>query len=175
MQPPTSGIPIPASVFAHLRAAFAGTTSHERVVATLREAGFAAGESVSERLRMDGAVLGQGSREFWVRLSDFFAEAGWGRFEHSTPHAGVGMLSSEDWGEVAAGDPRPDASCAFTTGLLSRILSEAAAAPVAVLEIECRSRGDARCAFAFGSAATLERLYGHLVEADALDQALARL
>jgi hypothetical protein len=59
--------------------------------------------------------------------------------------------------------------------MLSALLSGAAGGPVAVLEVTCRTKGDDRCTFAFGSAATVHDLYGLLLEGQALEAALAAL
>jgi len=41
--------------------------------------------------------------------------------------------------------------------------------------VSCRAQGDERCAFAFGSAATVHDLYGLLLDGRALPSALAAL
>jgi hypothetical protein len=56
--------------------------------------------------------------------------------------------------------PRRDQpSCHFTTGVLANILGRAADGEVAVLEVECRSRGDQRCRFLFGGADAVYSVY----------------
>jgi hypothetical protein len=59
--------------------------------------------------------------------------------------------------------------------MLSALLSEVAGGPVAVLEVTCRTKGDERCTFAFGSAPTVHDLYGLLLDGQDLDSALAAL
>jgi hypothetical protein len=60
--------------------------------------------------------------------------------------------------------------------LLRRATGTEDGAEIAVLEAECRGRGDARCRFLFGSPAALEAVYAALREGDATaDDALARL
>jgi hypothetical protein len=44
--------------------------------------------------------------------------------------------------------------------------------PLAVMEVECRSAGDARCRFLLGSADVMERLYGLMSEGKAYEAAL---
>ena len=46
---------------------------------------------------------------------------------------------------------------------------------LAVLEVECRSRGDERCRFLMGGADALGRLYEGLREGDSVDAALSRV
>jgi hypothetical protein len=50
-----------------------------------------------------------------------------------------------------------------------------AGSPVAVLEVSCRTRGDDRCSFLFGSEQAIHDVYGLLLEGDSLDDALATL
>ncbi len=87
----------------------------------------------------------------------------------------MGLLSSSDWAEASVDEIDPDASCCFSTGFLSGLLSQLAGGPVAVLEVECRTRGEAACRFAFGSEGAIHDLYGHLIEGGDLDGALASL
>jgi predicted hydrocarbon binding protein len=66
-------------------------------------------------------------------------------------------------------------SCFFSTGMLANILGNAAGAPIAVLEVECRSQGDARCRFLFGSNEALQTLYERVGSGESIDAALAGL
>lgn len=68
-----------------------------------------------------------------------------------------------------------DASCSFSTGFLSGMLTSLAGGPIAVLEVSCRARGDGHCSFAFGNASAIHDLYGKLVEGAELSGALASL
>jgi hypothetical protein len=43
------------------------------------------------------------------------------------------------------------------------------------MEVECRSQGDPRCRFLFGSAAALNALYARVSSGDAVDAALSKL
>jgi hypothetical protein len=86
----------------------------------------------------------------------------------------VGALDSGNWVEVQPESAtRP--SCYFTTGLLANLLGQAADAEIAVLEVECRSRGDERCRFLFGAPVTLDELYGRLRSGEPVDQSIASL
>jgi len=91
------------------------------------------------------------------------------------PHRAVGVLSSTDWAEAAQAEGGPEASCHFSTGFLSGILSELAGGPVAVLEVGCRMRGESSCRFAFGSEGAIHELYGKLLENPDLAGALEAL
>jgi hypothetical protein len=50
-----------------------------------------------------------------------------------------------------------------------------AGGPVAVLEVECISRGDAACAFAFGSEPVVQHVYARLLEGADLQEAVSTL
>ncbi len=110
-----------------------------------------------------------------MHLRNYFAKRGWGSISHQSVHAAVGMLVSNDWAEAVDGEPDPDASCCFSTGFLSGLLSQIAGGPVAVLEVECRTRGSASCRFAFGSEGAIHELYGQLLEGGDLESALSTL
>ena len=59
--------------------------------------------------------------------------------------------------------------------MLANVLGQVAGSDVAVLEVECRSRGDARCRFLFGSPEALNGVYRRLVGGENLDAAVAQL
>ena len=50
-------------------------------------------------------------------------------------------------------------SCHLTTGMFADLFGRVAGAPVAVLEVECRSTGAPRCRFLVGSPAVMEQIY----------------
>jgi len=170
-------IVVPVSVFGTLRRVLAKEAGTLPTIQALHSAGYSAGaaavagfpaapgEHVSD-LRED---------EFWTRLSAFFSKRGWGTLNHSTEHRAVGLLHSDDWVESADDEPSEEGSCSFSAGFLSGLLSSVAGGPVAVLEVSCRSRGDARCSFAFGSESAVHELYGQLLEGGDLEGALRAL
>jgi len=170
-------IAVPVSVFGSLRAELAKEAGTLPTVHALHHAGYKAGTEAAPSLvgssGSGSAVLGQAA--FWRKLADFFGQRGWGTLKHDSAHAAVGILSSQDWAEAGEGDVDPDASCCFSTGFLSGLLSELAGGPVAVLEVGCRTRGEASCRFAFGSEAAIHDLYGRLLDGVDLDGALAAL
>lgn len=171
-------IAVPVSVFGSLRAELEKEAGTLPTVHALHHAGYAAGVAAAAAWgggeERDTHALGQGA--FWAKLSDFFGKRGWGTLRHEPRHKAVGVLSSTDWAEAAEAEGGPDASCHFSTGFLSGILSELAGGPVAVLEVGCRTRGASACQFAFGSASAIHQLYGRLLDDDAdLDGALAAL
>jgi hypothetical protein len=166
-------IAVPVSVFGSLRTELAKEAGTLPTVHALHSAGYRAGTDAATTLAGGTPTLGQDL--FWARLADFFAKRGWGTLQHHSPHAAVGILSSPDWAEAGDGNVDPDASCCFSTGFLSGLLSELADGPVAVLEVGCRTRGEDACRFAFGSEAAIHDLYGRLLDGVDLDGALAAL
>lgn len=137
----------------------------------LQEAGFAGGESlygayvewladrygVAQPSSLDVRHLGQ-------TLSEFFSELGWGAVRVSPFASAVLALDSGDWWEA---DPAAQAacpSCHLSTGLLAEFLTRVSSTPVGVMEVECRSRGDARCRFIAGAGETLQILYSRMAD-----------
>jgi len=167
-------IAIPAAAFGSLRAHLEKEAGHLPTVHALHHAGYAAGTAAAPALAVgDAGALREDA--FWTRLSDFFGKRGWGSLRHARAHAAVGLLTSADWAEATAGEGGAEASCHFSAGFLSGLLTELAGGPVAVLEVGCRSRGADKCQFVFGSEGAIHELYGKLLEDDDLDAALAAL
>jgi len=170
-------IAVPVSVFGSLRTELAREAGTLPTVHALHHAGYKAGTDAARSWLGAGkngsAALAQDI--FWAELADFFKQRGWGTLRHDSAHAAVGILSSGDWAEASADDVDPDASCFFSTGFLSGLLSELARGPVAVLEVGCRTRGEDACRFAFGSESAIHDLYGRLLDGVDLDGALAAL
>jgi hypothetical protein len=171
-------IAVPVSVFGSLRAELEKEAGTLPTVHALHHAGYAAGVAAATSFMGNGDSPGAtiGEDAFWARLSDSFGRRGWGTLRHERPHPAIGILSSSDWAEAAGGEQGPEASCHFSTGFLSGLLSELAGGAVAVLEVGCRMRGEASCRFAFGSAGAIHELYGRLLDHDVdFDGALAGL
>lgn len=171
---PRSGreVAIPAETFVRLREAVRDESGPDTASLALRAAGYRAGEALAERL-LDPSGRTRAA-DFWNRLADHFRKRGWGELLHERLHPAVGMLSSADWAEACGeGETRP--ACAYTSGQLAALLSDVAGGAVAVLETECRSCGDGRCAFVFGSEAVVERVNRDLLHGRSLSDALERL
>jgi hypothetical protein len=98
-------------------------------------------------------------------MSAFLGELGWGTVTVERVGAKGLVVSSPDWGEADPNAALEGPSCFFSTGLLASFLTAFAGRnPVAVMEIECRSEGDAACRFLAGSPDTLSAVY------DAVDE-----
>lgn len=172
---PTREVAFPAAALAGLRRALRDEAGPLAAVHALHTAGYDAGGPLFDAFSAGSEPQDRDERVFWRGLSDFLGRRGWGTLEHSAPHPGIGLLSSADWAEARSDGSERQPACAFGSGLLSSLLTRAAGGPVAVLEVACRSRGEDRCTFAFGSEAAVHELYGLLLEGRDLDHALAEL
>lgn len=172
----TREIALPLSGLTTFREALRDEAGPVAAVNALHAAGFRSGEDVWRSLTRgdDERIRSISESAFWSGLTDWFARRGWGSLPFEPIHEGVGRLSSPDWAEAEGGEERQP-SCAFTTGLLSSVLSSAAGGSVAVLETSCRARGDDVCHWIFGSEATIHRLYGSLLEGRSFEDALRAL
>jgi predicted hydrocarbon binding protein len=169
-------VAIPAAAFAALSRALRTEGGALAAIHGLHAAGYGAGEALYRRLFQgrENPADQIAEPDFWRLLSRFMSKRGWGTLIHSAPHPGVGFLISPDWAE-ADDTEGMQPSCAFTVGLLAHLLTRVASAPVAVLEVTCRTAGHSACTFAFGSEATIHDLYGLLLEGKEMDRALAEL
>ncbi len=147
----------------------------------LREIGFSAGAggydgfvgSVADRYgvetpqALDARYLGEA-------LGGFFREEGWGSVAVETLAPGLYCLDSGDWAEA---DPRGAGvpSCHFTCGLLSDFFTRLGGYPAAVMEVECRSRGEARCRFLVGSPDLLTWMYENMMTGKTYDVLIGEL
>jgi predicted hydrocarbon binding protein len=171
-------VAIPPEALAALRRALHEKAGALSAVHALRSAGYTAGVTFADDFA--GEVQGGDSASldratYFERLGGFLEDRGWGMLHHSAPHPGVGLISSRDWAEATEDGDEDQPSCAFSSGMLSALLSRAAGAPVTVLQVGCRSRGDEACSFAFGSEAAVDELFRLLSEGRDLEAALAEL
>jgi predicted hydrocarbon binding protein len=173
---------LPVASLAAIRDSLVAEVGADAAASALRAAGYAAGDALFTALTQpfgdapdDGSALANLSAStFWLRLSQLFSTRGWGTLTQAQVHPGVGAFETSNWVEpVPETAARP--SCFFTTGLLANLLGHAADSEIAVLEVECRSRGDERCRFLFGAPATLEALYGRLRSGEPVDQTIESL
>jgi predicted hydrocarbon binding protein len=146
----------------------------------LQEAGFAGGEElyksfaawlsqihgVDRPADLDAQKLGE-------VLSEFLSEQGWGRLETLQLGPAVLALDSTDWAE-ALDEPQAEyPSCHLSCGLLADFLGRISEGLVAVMEVECRSRGEPRCRFLAGAPETLGILYERMAGGSGYLEALA--
>jgi predicted hydrocarbon binding protein len=177
---------LPVASLAALRRALVSAVGADAAARALQSAGVAAGDALYQLLTLGPSGAESGSTEpvslaewretaFWRRFTELFERRGWGRISNELVHPGVAALDAHGWVES---DPelatrRP--SCFFTTGLLANLLGRVSGEDVAVLEVECRSRGDEHCRFLYGSPSALESLYGKLRAGLDVEASLAAL
>ena len=145
----------------------------------LQEAGFAGGEELYAEFR-DWLLVNRGvedpaqlDAEFLSEtLSAFFSDQGWGRLEASPLGEAVLALDSEEWAESVETGGTEFPSCHLTCGMLADFFGRLSDGLVAVMEVECRSRGDARCRFLAGSPETLGTLYDRMAQGAGYVEAL---
>lgn len=145
----------------------------------LQEAGFAGGEEmyrafaewtierygVERPAALDAQYLGDA-------LGGFFRETGWGDLSVTRLGDAVLALDSSDWAEALDEGSAPYPTCHFSCGMLADLLGRVSDGLVAVMEVECRSRGDARCRFLAGAPETLGALYEEMARGIGYAQAL---
>ncbi|HSJ25446.1 MAG TPA: 4-vinyl reductase [Longimicrobiales bacterium] len=158
-----------------MRDALAASAGHEAAADALRSAGHAAGDAFFEILTAGEVTGDQPAEAFWKRFSQLFASRGWGTLRYSEVHPGVGALDATAWAEARADNTAEQPSCHFTTGMLANLLGRVAGADVAVLEVECRSRGDSRCRFLFGGTDAVFAVYERLATGEPADAALQQI
>ncbi|HET8654189.1 MAG TPA: V4R domain-containing protein [Longimicrobiaceae bacterium] len=161
-----------------LHRALAHDRSPAEAAVLARRLGFESGAGFYEALRggTDGRdVADESADDFWERLGDFFATTGWGELRFERVHPAVASLSSSSWAEAEPAADAQQPSCHFTTGMLADLLGRVAGADLAVLEVECRSRGDQQCRFLLGGTAALQRIHAALAEGTTFEAAIEDL
>jgi predicted hydrocarbon binding protein len=171
----TAEIALPATALGALRGALLAAVGPESAGDALRAAGHAAGDAFHEILSAREDVTELPADRFWRHLGQLFASRGWGQLNYSEAHPGVGSLETRDWAEAASDGDAEQPACHFTTGLLANLLGRVAGGDVAVLEVECRSRGEGRCRFLFGGADAVYAVYERIAAGDSADAALQQI
>ena len=91
----------------------------------------------------------------------------------STLHDSVMTIDSGDWSEADPASAMQFPGCYFSSGLLADFFGRIASAPLAAMEVECRSMGHQRCRFLLGSAETMQHVYEGMTQGADYDSALA--
>jgi predicted hydrocarbon binding protein len=170
----------PLASLAALRAALIRDTG-EAGATHLQEAGYAGGESMFRAFgewlagRDMGEPEGLTAEAFAEQAAEFFRAFGWGSVTITPLHDVVAMVDSENWSEADPAIGMPYPSCHFTTGLFADFFGRTAAAPLAVLETECRSSGAPHCRFLVGSAEVMGHLYERMAAGVSYSDAAAEL
>jgi predicted hydrocarbon binding protein len=147
----------------------------------LQEAGYAGGDAlfgsftawVRDRGAEDPTELDLPA--FESAATEYFRAAGWGSLTIGSLGDAVAALDSHDWGEADPSGGLTQPSCHLTTGMFASFFGRIAEAPLAVLEVECRSIGDDRCRFLVGNAQVMEHVYLKLEGGMAYSEAVAQI
>lgn len=146
----------------------------------LQEAGFAGGEELYQIFArwLAGNYRVNNPADLDARylsevLGRFFSETGWGELEVVPVGEAVLALDAPSWAEASDEGGAPYPSCHLSCGLLADFLGRVAEAPVAVMEVECRSRGERRCRFLAGAPETLGTVYDRIAQGVSYADALA--
>jgi predicted hydrocarbon binding protein len=149
----------------------------DHAIDILQDAGFAAGEGIYHAFgawlssqvttttpqELDAARLNE-------MLSGFFQASGWGSIT-IMPLGPALAIDSTDWAEAEPGSA--DAPmCYFSSGMLADLITRLSEEPVAVMEVECRCKGDARCRFLSASPDTLNAVYERMAGGGGYEEAL---
>ena len=173
-------VAFPRPSLAALRAALIRDTG-SAFAAFLQEAGYAGGESAFSTFRTWLAARGVADPEsldvdaFQAQAAEYFRELGWGTLTITPLHDVVAVVDSGNWAEADPQSEMPHPACHYTTGLFADFFGRTAAAPLAVLEVECRSTGSAHCRFLVGSAEVMGHLYDRMAAGVAYAEAAAEL
>jgi predicted hydrocarbon binding protein len=174
---PRTGLRLGRRVIHQLRASLERDTGLQAAT-YLQEAGFAGGEELyalfTGWLSSTRGVAQPDDldvRYFGEVLADFFAEQGWGRLT-ATPLGPVLALDSIEWAEASDDRHGEYPSCHLSCGLLADFLGRISRDLVAVMEVECRSRGEPRCRFLAGAPETLSILYDRMAQGTGYLEAL---
>jgi predicted hydrocarbon binding protein len=176
--PPRPGVRLGRKVLHQLRAALERDTGPQ-AASYLQEAGFAGGEELHAEFA-EWLVEAHGverpadlDAQFLSEvLSQFFARQGWGALSSTALGSAVLALDSTEWAEASDEARGEFPSCHLTCGLLADFFGRLSDGLVAVMEVECRSRGDARCRFLAGAPETLSSLYDRMAQGTSYADAL---
>lgn len=137
----------------------------------LQEAGYAAGEATHAAFVrwLPGVASVDDPKDLAAPrlaevLSRFFSSLGWGNVEVTPLAEAAFAVDSSDWAEAQPDAQLPYPGCYFTAGVLADFMTRMAEAPLAVMEVECRSRADHKCRWLIGSPETLTSLYQHMAQ-----------
>jgi len=144
-----------------------------------QEAGYAGGGALFEAFRgwLDDRDAGEPESlpldEFQRLAGEFFHETGWGSLSVGTLHDVVVTLDSPDWGEASPDAGMEHPCCHLSSGMFADFFGRVADAPLAVMEVECRSTGAERCRFLLGSAEVMQAVYEGMSQGQPYDEAVA--
>ncbi|HLZ44918.1 MAG TPA: V4R domain-containing protein [Gemmatimonadales bacterium] len=165
-----------------LRQLHASLVNHapDQAIAILQEAGYAAGEAIYQAFgkwladRTAGGVDSPGNLDSELlteMLSEFFNSGGWGTVTLTPIGTNALAIDSADWAEAEPGSAQAP-MCSFSAGMLADFLGRISDDTVAVLEVECRSKGDGRCRFLSAPPDVLDKVYNEMTAGRTYAEAL---
>ena len=175
--PATDGLTVGRGALRQLRTSLLRDAA-DHAITILQETGFAAGEGVFQAFcawlpgqlgvsrpdEVDAAQMND-------VLSAFFQAIGWGAVSVAQLGNAALVVDSADWVEAEPGSADVP-MCFFSSGMLSGFFGRLSGKPVAVMEVECRSRNDDRCRFLSASPDTLNTVYEQMTQGTSYEQAL---
>ena len=151
----------------------------EQAVTILQEAGYAAGQAIYNAfagwLPEHRGVKNPGDLDADLlaeTLSEFFTSGGWGTVTMTPVGTGALAIDSNNWAEAEPGSAQSP-MCFFTAGMLADFLGRLAGETVAVMEVECRCKGDGRCRFLSATPEVLEKVYNEMTTGRSYQDALS--
>lgn len=162
------------SLPAILRQLHASLATHapEQSIAILQEAGYAAGEGLFQAFTAANNPADLDADLLAPTLSEFFTTGGWGSVTVTPVGTGALAIDSSDWSEAEPGTSQSP-MCFFSAGMLADFLGRLSEETIAVMEVECRSKGDERCRFLSATPAVLEKVYTEMTQGRTYEEALA--
>ncbi len=150
----------------------------DHAVTILQEAGFAAGEGIYQAFcswlpaqtgiaRPEDLDAGRMNEV----LSAFFQSTGWGTLNVAPLGTAALAVDTSDWAEAEPGSAESP-MCFFSSGMLADFLGRLSGEPVAVMEVECRSKSDSRCRFLSAAPDTLNAVYEQMMQGKSYEEAL---
>jgi len=146
----------------------------------LREVGFSAGAGAydgfadwcSTRYGVE-SPQGLDARYLSEALGGFFREDGWGTASTEIVAPGILAFDTPDWFEAETRDAEYPC-CHFSAGMLSDFFTRLSGQAAAVLEVECRATGQARCRYLVGSPEMLTWVYEGMADGATHGEMIAR-
>jgi predicted hydrocarbon binding protein len=144
----------------------------DQLVTILQEAGYAAGEGLYQAFAAANNPAELDADLLPEALSDFFRTGGWGSVTITPVGTGALAIDSIDWAEAEPGTAQTPL-CFFSAGMLADFLGRISDETIAVMEVECRSKGDARCRFLSATPPILDKVYNEMTAGRTYEEALA--
>jgi predicted hydrocarbon binding protein len=114
---------------------------------------------------LDAAALGE-------VLSAFFEDLGWGQISIVQAGRSALAITSANWAEAAPDKDATLPSCYIASGLFADFMGRLSGAPVAVMEVECRTVQQPQCRFLVGAPEIMESVYEALAAGSDYEAAL---